>query len=137
MSRAGEWERDATPRDAPVLIVEDDAEVAVVLRDALEHEGFRVVVAGSVAEACAPFARGAREGDGHTPSLVLLDWNLPDGTGEDVVRAIRPFDASVPIVVMSAARDALVASARVDARERLAKPFDLERLIALVRRYSS
>lgn len=135
MSRTGELGTSGS--DAPVLIVEDDAEIAVVLRDALEHEGFRVIVAASVAEACARFAPSALAGNGsRAPSLVLLDWNLPDGTGEDVVRAIRPVDASVPIVVMSAAREALAASARVDARERLAKPFDLERLIALVRRYS-
>ena len=73
--------------------------------------------------------------EGLHPALVLLDWNLPDGCGADVVRAIRPHDASVPIVVMSAARDSLEASLSVDARERLSKPFDLGRLVAILHRY--
>jgi two-component system KDP operon response regulator KdpE len=111
-----------------VLIVEDDAHIAAAIRGALEDEGYTAIVAGSVAEANSRF-------EASTPSMILLDWNLPDGSGEDVVRAVRPRNASVPIVVMSAARDAIVASYGVDARDRLAKPFDLGRLVSLVRRY--
>ncbi len=113
---------------ATVLIVEDDKHIASAIRGALEDEGYHAIVAGSVAEANRHF-------EARTPSMVLLDWNLPDGSGEDVVRAIRPRDASVPIVVMSAARDAIVASYGVDARDRLSKPFELGRLVSLVRRY--
>jgi len=114
--------------EATVLIVEDDKNIAAAIRGALEDEGYAAIVAGSVAEANSHFAARA-------PSMILLDWNLPDGSGEDVIRAVRPRNASVPIVVMSAAREAIVASYGVDARHRLAKPFDLERLITLVRRY--
>lgn len=113
---------------ATILIVEDDTHFASAIRGALEDEGFDTVVAATVAEASSQFEQRA-------PALILLDWNLPDGSGEDVVRAVRPRNASVPIVVMSAARDAIVASYGVDARDRLAKPFDLGRLVALVRRY--
>ena len=113
---------------ATVLIVEDDKIIAAAIRGALEDEGYAAIVASSVAEASSEFDR-------RTPSMILLDWNLPDGCGEDVVRAVRPRDASVPIVVMSAAREAIVASHGVDARNRLAKPFDLGRLVSLVRRY--
>lgn len=111
-----------------VLIVEDDAQIAGAIKGALQDEGYDADVAGSVAEANRLFER-------RRPAMILLDWNLPDGSGEDFVRAVRPHDASVPIVVMSAARDAIVASYGVDARDRLAKPFDLERLVAIVRRY--
>lgn len=113
---------------ASILIVEDDEQIAAAIAGALEDEGYDARVAGSVREANMLFEERA-------PSMILLDWNLPDGSGEDVVRAVRPRNASVPIVVMSAAREAIVASYSVDARDRLAKPFDLERLIALVRRY--
>ena len=119
----------APPLSPPViLVVEDDDDVAQAIATILSGEGYRAVVATTVAEATAQ-ARLIR------PNLVLLDWNLPDGCGEDVVRAIRPTDPSVPIIVMSGAREALQASLRVDARERLAKPFDLERLLGLVRSY--
>jgi two-component system, OmpR family, phosphate regulon response regulator PhoB len=117
----------APPRGS-ILIVEDDPQIAAAIQGALEDEGYDARVAGNVAEASAMFTERA-------PSMILLDWNLPDGSGEDVVRAVRPRNSSVPIVVMSAARDAIVASYAVDARDRLAKPFDLDRLVALVRRY--
>jgi DNA-binding response OmpR family regulator len=113
---------------ATVLIVEDDKNIASAIRGVLEDEGYGAIVAGSVAEANSQFA--ARE-----PTMILLDWNLPDGSGEDVVRAVRPRNASVPIVVMSAARDAIVDSYGFDARDRLTKPFDLSRLLSVVRRY--
>ena len=111
-----------------VLVVEDDAMIAAAIRGALEDEGYEVDVAGTVAEANTLFER-------RPPAMILLDWNLPDGSGEDVVRAVRPLNPSVPIVVMSAARDAIVASYAIEARDRLSKPFELERLVALVRRY--
>lgn len=115
-------------QQAPVLVVEDDATIAFAIRSALEDEGMSVIVASTVAEATGVFDRAR-------PSLVLLDWNLPDGSGEDVVRAIRPMDASVPIVVMSAAREALRASWVCDARKRVEKPVDLDRIVALVQRH--
>ncbi len=117
-----------TRTGAPVLIVEDDAQIAGAIRGVLEDEGYEVIVASSVDQATRSFAE-------KTPALILLDWNLPDGSGEDVVRAVRPHDASVPIVVMSAAREAIVESYAIEARERLAKPFDLDRVVMLVRRY--
>jgi DNA-binding response OmpR family regulator len=121
--------RPVTPSPrAVVLVVEDDPDVAGAIGTLLDAEGYCSVLAATVAEATSQ-ARLVH------PNLVLLDWNLPDGCGEDVVRAIRPDDPSVPIIVMSGARDALQASLRVDARERLAKPFDLERLLSLVRSY--
>lgn len=119
---------DQRPPRGSILIVEDDAEIAAAIQGALEDEGYEAEIAGSVAEANTKF-------DARMPAMILLDWNLPDGSGEDVVRAVRPRNASVPIVVMSAARDAIVASYSVDARDRLAKPFELDRLVALVRRY--
>lgn len=121
-------ESTSSSRTGMILVVEDDPLVASSVKGVLEDEGYEAEIAGSVAEANARFLARA-------PALILLDWNLPDGSGEDVVRAVRPRDASVPIVVMSAQREAIVDSYAVEARERLSKPFDLERLLALVRRY--
>ncbi|MGZ3473374.1 MAG: response regulator [Polyangiales bacterium] len=115
-------------RIGTVLVIEDDPLVASAIRNVLEEEGYRAEIARNVSEANACFAQ-------RLPALILLDWNLPDGSGEDVVRAVRPLDASVPFVVMSAIRDSLVDSYAIEASERLAKPFDLDRLVSLVRRY--
>jgi DNA-binding response OmpR family regulator len=111
-----------------ILVVEDDPLVASSVKGVLEDEGYEAEIARTVAEANARFLA-------RPPALILLDWNLPDGSGEDVVRAVRPRDASVPIVVMSAQREAIVDSYAVEARDRLSKTFDLDRLVALVRRY--
>lgn len=111
-----------------VLIVEDDEGIASAIRDALDAEGYHAIVSPNVADA-------TKQAKLWRLSLVLLDWGLPDGSGEDVVRAIRPNDPSVPIIVISAAPESLLESQRVDASERVAKPFDLWWLIGLVRRY--
>lgn len=112
-----------------MLLVEDDADIAAALALVLENEGFRAIVAGDVATATAEALRSS-------PAVIVLDWNLPDGTGEDVVRAIRPDLPSVPILVISAAHGSLRDSLRVDASERLVKPFDVARIVELVRRYA-
>ena len=112
-----------------MLLVEDDADIAETLSAVLESEGFRTLVAGTVAAATVEAKRAS-------PAVIVLDWNLPDGTGEDVVRAVRPGLPSVPILVISGAQRSLDDSLRVDARERIAKPFDLARVVELVRRYA-
>jgi PAS domain S-box-containing protein len=72
----------------------------------------------------------------HRPDLVLLDLNLPDMSGDDVLRDLWADEATrgVPVVVLSA--DATRAQVRrllgAGAREYLTKPFDIDRLLALV-----
>ena len=119
------------PAPLPViLIVEDDPDVAAIISEVIDGARYRSIIAPTVADA----AHRARE---HTPSLVLLDWILPDGTGADVVRVIRARHPSVPIVVMSAMLEAPNSAKAVGANERLAKPLELERIVDLVRRYCS
>jgi DNA-binding NtrC family response regulator len=124
---------DAEAHPAPtslrsgVLVVEDDLDIAEAIGEILAEEGFHTVLASTVAQAVEHAGR-------ERPGLVLLDWNLPDGTGEHVVRAIGAAHPSIPIVVMSAASDALQESLALTVCERLAKPFDLDRLVDVVRR---
>ncbi len=85
-------------RGAVVLYVDDnDANVALV-EQMLQHRGLvRVVSAPTVTDGVA-VARRLR------PDVVLLDLHLPDGTGQDVLEALRadPTTAAIPIVVVSA-----------------------------------
>ncbi|MGE5636110.1 MAG: response regulator transcription factor [Nocardioidaceae bacterium] len=117
---------------ARVLIVEDDADIAGVLRRSLDREGYEVRVAadGEVAlEQAAVFA----------PDAVVLDLGLPKLDGVEVCRQLR-VAGDVPILMLTA-RDAL--DARVEgldsgADDYLVKPFEraelLARLRALLRR---
>ena len=121
------------PAHATVLVVEDDAAVAATLARALEHDGFDVDVAGGVEEALAQ-ARLTR------PSLVLLDWCLPGGAGQDVVRGVHAEIPAVPIIVISGARGA-IGEEDADARRALAgdrstRRSEVHRLLSLVRQYA-
>lgn len=78
-----------------ILVVDDETNISGLVRIALEREGFeRVVVAGTVAEAVA-LARSEQ------PALVVLDVNLPDGSGFDAAMSIRRF-SEAPILFLTA-----------------------------------
>jgi two-component system, OmpR family, response regulator MprA len=110
-----------------VLVVEDDADIAGVLRRSLDKEGYDVRVAGD-GEAALDQA-GVFE-----PDAVVLDLGLPRLDGVEVCRRLRE-DGDVPILILTA-RDAL--DARVEgldsgADDYLVKPFERDELLARMR----
>jgi len=110
-----------------LLLVDDDADLRAVTSFALQQAGFLVIGAGSVPEAVAAF------GTEH-PDLVLLDINLPGGTGFDVCRAIRA-DSRVPVMMLTVRgeEEDLVRALELGADDYLTKPFSPRTLIARVR----
>jgi two-component system response regulator MprA len=112
---------------ARVLVVEDDVDIAGVLRRSLDKEGYDVRVAGDgqiALDQAAVFE----------PDAVVLDLGLPKLDGVEVCRRLRA-DGDVPILVLTA-RDAL--ESRVEgldsgADDYLVKPFEREELLARVR----
>jgi two-component system, OmpR family, response regulator MprA len=110
-----------------VLVVEDDLDIAGVLRRSLDKEGYEVRIAGD-GEAALDEA-GVFE-----PDAVVLDLGLPKLDGVEVCRRLRE-DGDVPILILTA-RDAL--DARVDgldsgADDYLVKPFERDELLARMR----
>ena len=107
-----------------VLVVEDDADIAGVLRRSLDKEGYDVRVAGD--------GEAALEQSGvFEPDAVVLDLGLPKLDGIEVCRRLRD-EGDVPILMLTA-RDAL--DARVEgldsgADDYLVKPFEREELLA-------
>jgi DNA-binding response OmpR family regulator len=77
-----------------ILLVEDDEEIAGLMRDFLEAEGFTVQHAASGRAAADQLARGR-------PSCVLLDVMLPDGSGFELCRRLRR-DSDVPVLFLTA-----------------------------------
>ena len=65
-----------------ILVVDDDEAIRWTLRGALQSWGFAAVEAGTVAEAIKNF-------NADPPAAVLLDIDLPDGSGLDVLRDIK------------------------------------------------
>jgi two-component system response regulator MprA len=110
-----------------VLVVEDDADIAGVLRRSLDKEGYEVRVAGDGESALD-------ESGVFEPDAVVLDLGLPKLDGVEVCKRLRE-DGDVPILILTA-RDAL--EARVEgldsgADDYLVKPFEREELLARLR----
>jgi len=118
---------DGHDRQARVLIVEDDDDIAQVLQRSLRLEGYETRIAGD-----GEAALGAAVD--FVPDLVVLDLGLPKIDGMDVARRLRASD-DVPILMLTA-RDAL--EARVEgldagADDYLVKPFERQELLARLR----
>jgi DNA-binding response OmpR family regulator len=112
---------------ARVLVVEDDADIAGVLRRSLGMEGYEVRLAGDGVDALAQASL-------FSPDAVVLDLGLPRLDGVEVCRRLRE-EGDVPILVLTA-RDAL--ESRVEgldsgADDYLVKPFEREELLARLR----
>jgi DNA-binding response OmpR family regulator len=110
-----------------ILVVEDEPQIAGIVRDYLEHAGFAVLAAGDGAAALA-LVRARR------PDALVLDLGLPRVDGLDVIRAIRR-DSRVPIVILSARGDETdrVAGLELGADDYVVKPFSPRELVARVR----
>jgi DNA-binding response OmpR family regulator len=110
-----------------ILVVEDEAKIARLVRDYLEHAGFEAVVVGDGETALASARRS-------TPDLVVLDLGLPDRDGLDVARALRR-TSGVPIVMLTARGDEIdrVVGLELGADDYVVKPFSPKELVARVR----
>ena len=120
---------DERARSGPsILVVDDDPGIVGFLELALIDEGYAVRAAANGREALEQI------GD-FRPSLILLDMNMPVMDGWEFYRRLRsrgPAEGSIPIVVMTAARDAAVRSRDVGAQGFLGKPFDLDHLFRVI-----
>jgi DNA-binding response OmpR family regulator len=110
-----------------VLVVEDDVDIAGVLRRSLDKEGYEVRVAGDGPAALS-------ESGLFEPDAVVLDLGLPRLDGVEVCRRLRE-DGDVPILILTArdAVDARVEGLDSGADDYLVKPFEREELLARLR----
>ena len=112
-------------RYGTILVVEDEATLRQVITRNLEARGHTVVGAETATEAL-------RQLSDFRPDLMLLDINLPDRSGWDVLRELREHGMQVPTVIVSAVR---VSPARLEEFRPVAylpKPFPLDALLRLV-----
>ena len=112
------------------LIVDDDRDIAELVRLALTDEGYEVVVASNGAAALA-------ELDANHVDVILLDMRMPVMDGWAFARAYRARpEPRAPLVVITAARDSAERAAEIDADGHLAKPFSLDELFEIVERHA-
>ncbi len=115
------------PKNSQIVIVEDDKDLCAGLCKALKDESRSIVSCQNLKEAREQIFLT-------TPSLILLDINLPDGNGLDLVREIREKNLAYPIILLSANdTDAdVVKGLDIGADDYVTKPFSLSVLRARV-----
>ncbi len=115
--------------DRPILVVEDDPDLLALVEMILSEAGYRVRTAR---EGRAALARVAEE----MPALVLLDMRMPGMNGWDFAREFRArHGRPCPVVVVTASEDARRRAEEIDADGWIAKPFDLDEVLAVAARH--
>ena len=112
-----------------ILLVDDDADVRMTLRDVLEEQGFTVHAAHDGRHALHVLEKIA------PPDLILLDYKMPVMTGKQFLSVQRgmPKLQAVPVVILSAATREW-SGAHLEVEEVLSKPIDVEVLLNTVNR---
>ena len=112
---------------AKILIVEDELNLNQILQDYLQHFGYQTVSAVTGAEALSFWKE-------EKPDLILLDLNLPDMDGLEIMREIRRID-TVPIVIVTA-RDAEIErliGLELGSDDYISKPFSPREVVARIK----
>ena len=121
-------------KQAPMaLVVEDEPVIREMVAATLWNEGYSTLEARDGLQAIQLLDDLILPSD--SPCVVLLDMMLPQVSGLDVLDHIKARGARVPVVAMSASLTHLAAAQAAGSQATLAKPFDLDQLVAVVDRY--
>ena len=111
-----------------LLIIEDELDLQEMMAGTLRKDGF-------IVETASDFASAVDKLGGYSYDCVLLDINLPDGNGLDILRMIKDSGSSLNVIITSA-RDSIddkITGLELGADDYLAKPFHLAELAARIR----
>ncbi|WP_322890632.1 MULTISPECIES: response regulator transcription factor [unclassified Yoonia] len=118
---------DQNDPSALILIIEDEAEIALILSRYLEAAGYRTATARDGDQALRLTAT-------LRPDLMLLDLNIPRRDGFAVLSALRGRDDTLPVIVVSALSDDVdkLSALRIGADDYVTKPFNPKEVVARV-----
>jgi len=117
--------RKSLPAKHKVLLVEDDHHLCLVLSEALASEGYQVDEASSLKEATEYLSSQ------DMPALILLDIQLPDGNGLELLQQLRKqaLTNSIPVVIITGSETSAGEYADPFLIDWIKKPFEIERLL--------
>ena len=120
---------DSSSQRVRVLVVDDEAKLAELLRLELDIEGYDVDVANDGASGLVMARKEP------APDLIVLDWNLPDFSGVDICQRIRRGGVTTPILMLTGHDDIADRVTALDAGvdDYLVKPFGMRELVARCR----
>ena len=111
-----------------LLVVDDERSIVPVIERFARQIGFDVEYRSNGRDALAALAT-------MNPDVAMVDLQMPELTGIDVLRAVRAADSEAQVILMtgSATVDTAIEAVKAGALDYLSKPFDFERLGALLR----
>jgi len=112
---------------ARVLVVDDDAAMGDMLREALEDAGYDVDVAGGGRSAVARVRQGGID-------LVVSDVKMPDLDGLDLLREVRAVEPSPYVITITAfgSIDTAIRAVKLGAYDYVTKPFEFDQLLMTI-----
>jgi len=112
---------------AQILLVEDDKNLGLSLKERLESEGYSILWAENL--------KSAHEMLSQKPALIVLDWMLPDGQGHDFLTKLRQQGHKMPVVFLTAKVELVdkILGLELGANDYMTKPFEPRELLARIR----
>jgi two-component system nitrogen regulation response regulator GlnG len=113
----------------PIWIVDDDASIRWVLEKALARESLETRSFANAREAMTAF-------ETDTPQVLVSDIRMPGESGIDLLQAVKERHPGLPVIIITAFSDldSAVSSFQGGAFDYLAKPFDIDKAVSLIRR---
>ncbi|MDD2698760.1 MAG: response regulator transcription factor [Arcobacteraceae bacterium] len=110
-----------------ILLVEDDADIIIWIESYLEEFGYKVTSVDTVTDALSHIKQKNYD-------IVILDINLPDFLGYEVLKYIQENDILLPVIIISAYSDkkTKLHTFKLGASDYMVKPLDLEELEARI-----
>ncbi len=111
-----------------IFYVEDDESIALAIKEFLGQSGYKVSVFSTITDAKAALTN-------MRPTLVLVDWNMPDGNGSLLVQWIRSKWKELPVIFLTVRGDSrdIVSGFQSGADDYVVKPFEMEVLLSRIK----
>ena len=111
-----------------IYYIEDDETISVAVKEYLSQKGYHVSIFGTL-------EGGKKALEHHIPSIVLIDWNMPDGEGGSFCRWMRARWSELPVIFLTVREDTrdIISGFQYGADDYVTKPFELEVLYSRIR----